>query len=104
VKPPCPPKQGLLDGECVTYCSIDNFVNRYTNETFEEALSKCIYSCPDGLILNEYYDRCVKPDIYEFFNTSAEYLATQKTTGQLIGSLSQNLTCEGEQFTTPFSN
>merc|ERR1711935_54106 len=50
-KPPCPDKQGLFNGECITYCNIDDFLNRYTNETFEEAISKCIYSCPDGLSL-----------------------------------------------------
>ena len=46
--------------------------------------------------------RCVKKDIKEFFDDGVKSLANQTTTGQLIGSLSQNLTCDGEQFTTPF--
>ena len=77
-KPPCPPKQGLFNGKCVTYCSIQNFVDGLTGETFEEALSKCLFSCPDGVIM---YGKCVKKDINEFFDDGAKSLANQNTTG-----------------------
>ncbi len=77
-KPPCPPKKGLLNGECVTYCSIQNFIDGLTGGTFEEALSKCLYSCPDGVVMD---GRCENKDMNEFFDDGAKYLATQNTTG-----------------------
>ena len=37
------------------------------------------------------------------FDDSADFLKTKTTTGQLIGSLNNELTCKGESFTTPYS-
>ena len=42
------------------------------------------------------YGRCVKTGINEFFDDGAKSLSNQTTSGQLSGSLSQNLTCVGE--------
>ena len=68
-KPPCPRNKGLLNGKCVTYCSIQNFVDGLTGGTFEQALSKCLYSCPDGVVMN---GRCVKTNMNEFFDDAAK--------------------------------
>ena len=45
------------------------FVDGLTNQIFEEALSKCLFNCPDGEVAN---GSCVKIDMNKFIDDAAE--------------------------------